>query len=284
MIYGITGQKQSGKNTVAKIWQALDFYHNKNVDKNNEWDTDLKFVNDFLTDTCLQKSIISNSTWQQKSFAHKLKQIVSTLIDCSMEDLEQEGFKNSLAPKFNGQYKYTNRELLQYVGTELFRNQLSNTLWIDALFVDYEKPVTKAIRETGGYTNAKNSVDFPKWLITDVRFLNEAEAIKKRDGKIIRVNRLKIGDKVRVKGLVEQDGTYMDCIIKRLENKCVVKCKRCIIHVPYDEVILWEKDVHQSEVEFNKIEEDYSIYNCQDFEFLIKQIKQIMIKEGVIGI
>jgi len=30
---------------------------------------------------------------------------------------------------------------------------------------------------------------YPKWIITDVRFPNEAEAIKKRDGILIRIDR-----------------------------------------------------------------------------------------------
>jgi hypothetical protein len=49
------------------------------------------------------------------------------------------------------------------------RDQLHENVWVNALFADYNE----------------NS----RWIITDVRFPNEAEAIKKHGGIVIRINR-----------------------------------------------------------------------------------------------
>lgn len=60
------------------------------------------------------------------------------------------------------------RGLLQRLGTEGGRNHISDSVWVDALF---------------------NSPHAARLVIPDVRFPNEAEAIKKRGGIIVRVNR-----------------------------------------------------------------------------------------------
>jgi hypothetical protein len=68
----------------------------------------------------------------------------------------------------------TVREMLQMVGTDCLRNTFNYNIWINALMADYVPT------EEG---------TLPKWVVTDTRFLNEVEAIKKRDGKIVRVER-----------------------------------------------------------------------------------------------
>ena len=63
----------------------------------------------------------------------------------------------------------TVRELLQKLGTEAIRNNLHENAWVNALMVDY--------RTTDN------------WIITDCRFPNEYEYVKKYGGKVIRINR-----------------------------------------------------------------------------------------------
>ncbi len=94
--------------------------------------------------------------------------------------------------------KPTPRFLMQYVGTNLFRNQLHPEIWVNSLMNEY-KPLY-------GYqtTNSKITIGdisipipgldidkrvFPNWIITDMRFPNEMDAVKKRGGITIRVNR-----------------------------------------------------------------------------------------------
>lgn len=164
MIIGIIGKKRTGKDTVGSIIQyliSLDNGYNKpfatfvNEDKNN----DVKIV----------------------KFADNLKKIVSILIGCSKEDLENEEFKNMNLPSTWDNYTYdletdkcssnsiTPRKMLQILGTDLIRNQLCENTWVNATMVDYT------------HTS--------KWVITDVRFPNEAFAILDKKGILIRVDR-----------------------------------------------------------------------------------------------
>lgn len=64
------------------------------------------------------------------------------------------------------------RELLQRLGTEAGRAVLGEDIWVNALF---EKPIIKPL------------------VISDVRFENEARAIKSRGGIIIRIIRDGVG-------------------------------------------------------------------------------------------
>jgi hypothetical protein len=102
--------------------------------------------------------------------------------------------------------RYTYREFLQLLGTDAMRDVIHSETWINALFADY-KPYavfgnTKIVFDSndlanqvvvsskGSHHNGEKSVaKYPNWVITDVRFPNEAEAIKKRGGKVISVVR-----------------------------------------------------------------------------------------------
>ena len=62
----------------------------------------------------------------------------------------------------------TVREILQQVGTE-FGRSMANDIWCNSLFSDYE--------------------EHSNWVISDMRFENEFEAVKKRGGLCITVKR-----------------------------------------------------------------------------------------------
>lgn len=65
------------------------------------------------------------------------------------------------------------RRLLQRFGTEVGRNLLGENIWVDATF---------------------NVMDTTKnYVITDCRFINEAQGIISKDGKMWRVNRPGVG-------------------------------------------------------------------------------------------
>ena len=78
--------------------------------------------------------------------------------------------------------------LLQLLGTQCGREIIHPNLWVNALFADYEGKEDKSKRKYEHIANHKNVI-YPSWLVTDVRFPNEAKAIKDRGGLIIRVNR-----------------------------------------------------------------------------------------------
>ena len=120
----------------------------------------------------------------------------------------------------------TRRDILQRIGTDIARNIHSN-IWIDKLFSEYKEKkhydtvthkfddailISKEgdtprykipskdiipylyhgkIIDCKEYEFTENviQVRMPKWIITDTRFVNEAEAITKRGGLLIRINR-----------------------------------------------------------------------------------------------
>ena len=63
------------------------------------------------------------------------------------------------------------RRLYQRIGTEAGREVLGENVWVDALF--------HRIRESEQHN----------WAVTDVRFVNEAKAIRSRGGKVFKVTR-----------------------------------------------------------------------------------------------
>lgn len=183
MIIGISGHMRSGKDTVGVMIMRLC---------NPEYD--------FSEFGCY------TNPWQIKKFADALKEIASILTGIPRADFEKEEVKNSNLGRewdkyeccFNldkcrrpenkymdyteGSYEcdaecvgYTTersmtvRELLQKLGTDAIRNQLHTNAWVNALMSKYR-----------GDSN---------WVVTDVRFPNEAEAIRERGGILIRLNR-----------------------------------------------------------------------------------------------
>jgi hypothetical protein len=177
-IIGFTGRMSTGKNLSAKIWRLIDMYYNTEIQPKislNKW---------------IKKKLDSGyyylgiSHWEEKSYAHKLKQIVSILTGCSISDLDDQEFKKKVLP---GDWAViTYRQALQYIGTDLFREKFHPDTWVFALMSDYKPQSVIGVTDevNGGWVQK-----YPNWLITDVRFPNEAKAIKDRGGKIIRLFR-----------------------------------------------------------------------------------------------
>lgn len=108
--------------------------------------------------------------WDVDFFARPLKEIVCALSGCTMEQLEDYDFKeNEVVPEhlwaFCANEKHNYRSLLQGMGYYL-RSKNPN-IFIDSVLVG----------------------DTSNLIISDCRFPNEAEAIKRRGGIIIKVVR-----------------------------------------------------------------------------------------------
>jgi hypothetical protein len=217
MIIGISGRIQSGKDTVGKIIQYLIYCKDNRM---------------AFSSYKLLKEV--HHRWQIKKFSDPLKDIICILTGCTRKQLEDEDFKNSKLPdewvKYgyaDGFFKYykdgnseikmnnvqcskeryelehrinwqtaykhhaTYREILQFIGTDLLRNRLHEDTWVNALMSKYKCDcnICKYDRPI-----QCNNFNYPDWIVTDVRFLNEAKAIKDRGGIIIRVNREGIYD------------------------------------------------------------------------------------------
>ena len=118
--------------------------------------------------------------------------------------------------------KSTIRDIMQVLGTDLLRQGFNNNIHVAATL--------GSIKEN------------EKAIITDMRFPNELEAIKKHNGITIRVNR----------GLIERTGKMI------------------------------QEPEHISETALDDAKFDYVIENNGTIEELIEQVKKILIKEKII--
>lgn len=122
-------------------------------------------------DTLANFIIKNNTTYHKKAYAEKLKLITSILTGVALEDVYTQEGKNVYMPNWG----MTVGEFQQKLGTEGMRKGVHEDGWVISLFSDYNF--------------------IYNWVITDVRFLNEAEAIKKHKGILIRI----IGDPAKIR-------------------------------------------------------------------------------------
>lgn len=165
--------------------------------------------------------------WDIKKFADKLKNIVCEILGCSRAQLEDREFKEKplgeewriwFVQDTHFDYKLGNvhltkkeaqvskeigiaemgwpedcrvtteiltpRRMLQIIGTEGGRHLVHPNIWVLSLFSDYkEKTLSWDHNGFPTYTG------LPSWIITDVRFPNEAQKIRDLGGYLIRIER-----------------------------------------------------------------------------------------------
>lgn len=282
-IIGISGNRmQSGKDTVGSYLQYLLSEDSKRMSYSS-WQLQIDRWYNY-------------NDWQIKKFAGKLKDIVCILIGCTREDLEDNDFKNKeLGEEWNISltldkghgvglrrtreneevtvYKtITPRLLLQLLGTEAGRNIIHPNIWCNALMKDY-----------------RDKVDFDKslppnknWLITDVRFPNEAKAIKDKGGITIRVNRFKEKDKVYwtdpdTTEFAEGASSGVYSIIKLYDEFCLLSNDvGSETEVPYDEIKLYIEGQHESETALDDYKFHFTILNNGTLQDLYKSVDSII--------
>ena len=286
MIIGISGRIGSGKDTVGKIIQYLT----SNYYKSGKSFAEFNEINTRRNDYPLYLD------WQIKKFAGKLKQIVSILTGIPVEDLEKQEVKDSNLPEcWNSDYDehyykgypqtYNIRLLLQRVGTEAMRNVIHPNIWVNALFADYK------IEYIGGIDPYKieNEVSdvkifniYPNWIITDVRFPNEMQAVKNRNGITIRVNRDKNVQKIEHR-----------CKADFIDGKYYVP-KKSMMNIPEEykgklipnDTFVWytlKNDLeHPSETALDSAEFDEVIDNNEGIPELIEKVKEILIRRKLL--
>lgn len=115
--------------------------------------------------------LVEHHGFHKRSIANPLKQICQTLFEWTDEQTYGEE-KDTPLPELN----IRPREIMQFVGTELFRNGISERfpalgedIWINHL-------VRTALQDSS-----------KTWVVPDVRFPNEARRIRDCGGWIIRV-------------------------------------------------------------------------------------------------
>lgn len=179
MLIGISGKKQSGKDTVCKIIQLVyTAIYNASFD--------MQFVSKEHIVSEITEYLKSNRSTDRSvypehhAFADKLKLCASIILGEDKDAFEVESEKNSKTRLHITDQEgklITNRKFLQLFGTEVGR-AIDPNLWVKSLLADYREAVFSA-----------EINHIPDWIVTDVRFPNEAEAIKAEGGILIRVNR-----------------------------------------------------------------------------------------------
>ena len=116
-------------------------------------------------DTAAEIIALNYSQFRIKKFSGKLKQVASILTGIPAELFENHNVKE----KYISGWDMTARELLQKLGTDAVRNNLHKDAWVMSLFADYHQN--------------------DSWIITDCRFPNEFDYVKKFGGITIKIIR-----------------------------------------------------------------------------------------------
>ena len=283
-LIGISGKMGVGKDTVGKIIQFLTCKL-KNSESFEEWYENgfqasnweiKKFANKLKDIVCLligctreqledadfKNTELGEEWWYIKQWypANKDYKKVFTLYPYI-------GFDSRV---FDGNdccmwqtIKTTPRLLLQLLGTECGRQIIHPNVWVNATMANYK---SKFI-EDDGFVHTKLSdgglvkwkdnpiwepTHYPNWIITDVRFPNEAKAITDKGGINIRLQR--------------NSFKWIDTDALAMETG------KDIPHVKE----------HESETALDLYKFDYVINNNGTIEELIEKVKEILIKENII--
>ncbi len=140
LIIGLSGKRSSGKDTIAKM-------------------------------------LIDNLHFHPFSFAGPLKELCLDFFDITNKGItekEKNEVQNHLF--LNGKHP-TYRDILQYIGTDIFRNVYPD-VWAQ-----------KTIKNIKIFQNIRTGFTDSKTVITDVRFPNEVDVIEKAGGYVIRLTR-----------------------------------------------------------------------------------------------
>lgn len=230
-----------------------------------------------LEDREFKEKELGEEWWYHKDF--------SRLIPYN-KDLVRKWGKESIV-------KLTPRLLLQLLGTECGRNIIHPNVWVNSLMSKYKPnvywmcdncmndnihqliqipnrfkdqgytedeyvcPTCKGKESEGDITMVLPD-NYDNWIITDVRFPNEFEAVKKRGGIMIRVHR---------------DLPCTLCGLTQAERRGD-SCKE--IACPNG------RPKHESETALDNTNFDYIINNNGSIEDLINKVREILIKEKII--
>lgn len=209
-LLGITGGKSMGKDTVAKIINTL---HQKQYKTKRFADPLKRFVADILgvsveklEDREFKEAplgeewkkynftvLVDNKAEKNFTFSSLTKEegldIVQNIID------KHSDYDSPFLDKDSEYQTYfyhsqilSPRLVMQFIGTEGARDLIHPNIWVNALFATY-KPIGDNLLEGEVRKVREEDLIYPKWIIPDTRFDNEAQAIKDRGGIIIKVQR-----------------------------------------------------------------------------------------------
>ena len=219
MIIAISGKKGSGKDTIGKIIQYYTWIRKHNINENLL--TDKQNCLYFLKNGTIQGwgnisertfSGFSESPFFIKKFATNGVRAFENITWIDYHTITREE-KEKIRPLF-----------IKFV--EECKNIFSKNIWVDSLINEYiQDTEDKYDVEMSGLGMSKEQLfktknnlefytkNFPNWIITDMRFLNEMEAVKKKGGITIRVNRNLEESKDQHESETELDNAEFDYVI-----------------------------------------------------------------------
>ena len=275
MILSISGKIGSGKDTVGNILQILiDMPHFSNkavIEYLDKKDINYSYENKKFADKlkdivclligCTKEQLedrdfketslgeewtrysVANGFWSHSDNNPSHKRMDSK--QCSKAEYE-----NEVKVNWQTAYKtvYTPRLLLQHIGTELFRNQIIDGIWVNALMSEY-KPKEELVGTTP--ENIQWGEVYPNWIITDTRFPNELQAVKDNGGLTIKIVRPKERE------LILRNATSIIDTRKTLEPEH--KSETVLDNATFDYVILNNGTIEDLVNECRNIIKDYKI-------------------------
>lgn len=155
MIIGVYGKIGAGKDTFARMIQSMQ----------------------------------PDYDWRIKKFAGKLKEVASILTGLPIEKWDDRSTKETY---MGDEWGMTYRQFMQRLGTEVMRNNLHEDVWVNALLSDYRLR-SRLIKKFTTHEDNKTMTaydevfSYPNWIIADVRFPNEAEAIRRMDMPLVKI-------------------------------------------------------------------------------------------------
>lgn len=177
-LIGISGKKQHGKDTLANFISSehpAKYTHFKFADKLKDMVCVLLGCTRMeLEDPTYKETPLGEEWWMWKSYTLHGAPVLINYKDYPNSAKVSTHINYSLKIKYFDSptlIKTTPRLILQLLGTECGREIIHPNIWINATM------------------NAVARNHLPGAIITDVRFPNEAEAVKKKGGIVIRIER-----------------------------------------------------------------------------------------------
>lgn len=303
MIIGISGKIGSGKDLIGKIIQYLVYnnVHNLNLtyddycnilivpDMSISWEIKkfaykVKQIASILTGIPIngfEKQEIKESYLGEEWDYYRPLILVPEISDKMMVDGESEYATEEDVQSRNAllacidieersveRKRLTVRELLQRIGTDCMRDNLHQNTWVNALMSEYKATGTKIKDSYKGKVLDALETDceeiYPNWVVTDVRFPNEFQAIKDRGGIVIRVVRPIMPTSNELNFVTTEEGRQaFDKALK-------------------EEGAKYGLNSHISETALDAAEFDYNVRNDGTIEDLIVKVNEILIKEKII--
>lgn len=181
--------------------------------------------------------LVDNYNFEKDSFAKTLKDLLSvlfnwnrTLLEGSTE--ESRAWRNQVDSWWSdklGIDNFTPRWAMQHIGTDVFRNHFHTDIWVTTL----ENRLEKSNKDI---------------VISDVRFKNEMNVVKRLGGKIIKVSR------------GNNPEWYNDALLANIGNKDSLE-------------LLNKKQIHPSEWSWVNELIDFEIHNNGSIDDLYLKIK-----------